>query len=976
MAAAGQRVFYYKPELSWVLGVCQGPGPRQRSGETVIVKGEDGSEVTVPAGPEHVHALSSELVLSENPRDLLDLSELYEGPLLHVIMRRYQSDVIYTFIGKMVLALNPFTYDIPHYKERCMEDYLTPGADAMARGSQLLPHTWCLGKAAYDDMRNNSANQTLLVSGESGAGKTETVKNLLRFLGKLSTARAGDPDGTSARLQSAILAASPILEAFGNAKTERNDNSSRFGKFLRLQFGANGSIVGAKTDIYLLEKSRVIMPSSGHGRVYHSFHQLLCSTAKSKYNLSDASCYPGASQSPKIPGVDDAADFEETNRAMTEAGITDEEREQVWGCVAGILHLQRLKFKPGPSDSSTIDPDTAPFLKHAADAFGIQDPAALETELLTTTTRMGRDMIKMNNKPQVAESARDSICKEVYTHLFSWLVTKINSKTDNPGCAHFIGLLDIFGFESFEYNGFEQLCINLANEMLQKHYNDHVFRADIAECKDEGIDVSQISYQDNQDTVDLLGAKRTGVLAALDDQCKTQPENDEGFLAKCVDRHADHRSFKKGPLDHGHFRVMHYAGEVKYTAAGMGVKNAEALKEGVVAVLAASQKPLVRQLVSNIDAGKKTASSKFREQLHELLAVINQTQPSWVRCIKPNPAKKPRMFDPPSVTEQLRCAGVLDTISIRKQGFPVRPPIQQFAGRYKCLLREQDIRGVDHATIARRVLEKLKVPPAQAQTGKTKLFLKHGVMQDLEEKRRMALMEHQLFLLRFCKVDQAARQAVGEACRRRWFLAFRMVEEAADKRKADLVSAEEKARKLAAEQHAQLRQAAAGRAAAPSIPAHVDPAALSVPALGGLDPAQLMQSYRPAPPPPAPVVPFGPHWKTYMLFARGPWPVYKKPRPGEHLFVDGKQFTLEPFTIVEAHDTSQDTGEPADTSDWLQLKGEGWVMRRGRQAHALETDDWKTHGWDPCPDTTLIPALAAPPALWENRDGHRVQAMD
>eukprot|EP00756_Hemistasia_phaeocysticola_P028346 Hpha_TRINITY_DN16170_c1_g1::TRINITY_DN16170_c1_g1_i2::g.8794::m.8794/K10357/MYO5; myosin V len=733
---------------------------------------------------------------------------------------------------------------------------------------------------------------------------------------------------------------------------------------------------GAKTEIYLLEKSRVIAPSSAAGRVYHSFHQLLSSPDAAKYKLGPASEYPGACENPKIPGVDDGKDYGETNRAMIENGISAEDQHAVWATVAGILHLRRVQFEPGPSDSSVIPGGSKEFVGLAAEMWGI-DAALLEKELLTTTKQMGRDVVTKNNKPSVAQAARDTICKEIYTHLFRWLVNRINSKTDHPDSVSVIGLLDIFGFEDFEYNGFEQLCINLANEMLQKHYNDHVFKADLAECKDEGIDVANITYDDNQDTVDLVGGKRGSILSSLDEQCKTKPQDTEHFLNRITDSHKDHRSFKRSPLDHGKFRVCHYAGEVTYTAEGMGVKNAESLDAGMVEALKKSSVGLMRDLVGQIDlSGKKTASGVFREQLRELLSVINATQPSWVRCVKPNVVKKPKIFEPLMVSDQLRCGGVLETINIRKKGYPIRPTLPGFVARYKCLLPHPVAPGSDPIAPARAILEVIKAGAGEAQVGRTKLFMKNHVVLGLEDKRRMALMDHQLKLLRFCKIEQKTRASIGDKCRRAWYLAFRLVEQAAERRCADIEREHAEGLKAILDQVQQERERMSAAPVPASAVAEVAAHAAPGTRLPQPSPDEIMHGYTPPMPPPPIASPRQrpqSEYGTYMLFARGPWPVYTKPRPGEHLIKDGAPFTLDPFTVVEAHDTSMDTGEPQDTSEWLRLKGEGWVTRRGRQVHALEGDHWETHGWDPCPDPAEVPAFGAVPASWVNRDGHRVQ---
>ncbi|KAJ9467069.1 Myosin-5 [Diplonema papillatum] len=746
MDPKGEAVFFNTSSDSWMLG------RRSRDG---VVTGENGQ--VYKALREVYHIMDEEGIEAETD-DLLKLGELHEGVLLRCVRKRHARDEIYTFIGPaVILSINPWKFTIPAYTADQMPSYI--------RGDKgVPPHIWSIGKTAYENMMTHSQNQTILVSGESGAGKTEAVKSLLKFLGKMSEAHAAmiqssedmiekgvvkvtdeidDPPPEPPRgetrsdiLQAKIEACNPILETFGNAKTVRNDNSSRFGKFLEVNYDGEGRICGAHTINYLLERSRVVS-AGGHERLFHSFYQLMASTdAKTVYGLEGPSHYKSLGDTIRIEGVDDAKDFKDTSHAMRTMGLSEEQVKSVWAVVAGILHLHRVSFQANEdTDETEVVPATAVYLEKAAEVWCV-DADTFKRELLCVTVKAGNELVVRKYSPQKATATRDAICKEVYASLFQWLIDQINdTMRPEPGVsASWIGLLDIFGFEHFQHNSLEQLCINLANEMLQNHYNEHIFTADMMECRAEGIETQHVEFQDNKAVVDLIAHNTKGILAHLDDQCKTRPDDNMAFLDRITRDLSKDPAFFRSKLDRDAFRLKHYAADVRYGVANFGEKNLDSVPDGILKVVRASTDPLIAGL-AKAEPGSDSVTGIFKKQLRDLINVINLTKPSWIRCIKPHPVKRPRLFEPVSSMAQLASSGVLETVRVRQAGYPVRIPHAVFVNRFRILLPNMRRSGAVDQVAARSVLEALQLPAEKAQVGKTKVFLRSYVHTELEDAR-------------------------------------------------------------------------------------------------------------------------------------------------------------------------------------------------------------------------------------------------
>ncbi|KAJ9464535.1 Myosin-13 [Diplonema papillatum] len=727
---AGALVFYNDPKdgvTSWAVGTCVEVGKKVTTRNV-----EDGSKHT-DLHPQNV-VVAREDLLDEDVNDLLLLTILHDATLLRCLRLRYYKDVVYTNIGAIVVALNPFNYKIPHYADAAMPAYLSEGAVI----KKNLPHSWGVANNTYWEMINDQRNQCILVSGESGAGKTEAAKIVMKYLSAVSCLRGSDAQKEAARdVGVKILNASPILEAFGNAKTVRNDNSSRFGKFSKVKFDAEGYLVANHTTKYLLEKSRIITASRNE-RVYHAFYLAVKGKDAASFRLGAAEEYKSltAGSCVNIEGVNDEEDYAECLVAMEKVGLTQAEAYAAWRLVGGILHFQNVVFEAN-GDAAKIASNTIPELELAVGAFMV-DGAVLHKELLTTTRNLKGEIITSALKRSSAADGRDALSKVLYDGIFSWLVAKINTTTDLEGDSNWIGLLDIFGFEDFDFNSFEQVCINLANEALQNHYNTFIFEKDMKECESEGIDVSRVECPDNSPCLRLITGK-LGLFELLDEECALGEGTDMAFLSKLED-HCKGKNpfFDKKRLATTSFIVKHYASDVSYEVDGFREKNMDPLKDSMKHMMRASRCPFTRSLISEplIAGGRKvTVTMVFKQQLTELLALINTTNPHWIRCIKPHPNKKPRHFHGVSVMNQLSSSGVLGTVKIRKAGYPVRIPFDSFLRRYRICAPSAG-HGKEGALA---VLHGCQFAPAVAQVGATKVFLKSECFQELEVLREEAL---------------------------------------------------------------------------------------------------------------------------------------------------------------------------------------------------------------------------------------------
>eukprot|EP00760_Papus_ankaliazontas_P021731 PhM_4_TR18728/c2_g6_i1/m.11802/K10357/MYO5; myosin V len=632
--AEGMSCFAYHPEHAWVAATVT-----SWDGKTGSVTCTEGKQTVTKLKEDHIFVLDQE-VMKEEKDDLLHLAVLHDSTLLACLKTRYMKDIVYTNIGSIVVALNPFNFKIPWYMDAKMPDYLAEGE----RIENNLPHSWAVAHNTFYEMRNDSCDQCVLVSGESGAGKTEASKIVMKYLGAVSSLHGDDKEKQAGTVVGQrMMQSNPILEAFGNAKTVRNDNSSRFGKFMKIKFNGEGFLTGADITKYLLEKSRIITAAPNE-RVYHSFYNLLKGPDREKFGLEPLSTYKtvNSGKCTDVHGMDDSQDYVVVCESMEQCGLRKDEINSLWQTLGGILTLQNLDVQPD-DEGAKMDATNEALAVRAAEMWKI-DPTTLKNELLTTTIVVNKEATVKVLNPVKAIDARDSLCKATYDNVFSTLVDRINKTIDTPDCTNWIGLLDIFGFEDFEINSFEQLCINLTNETLQGHYNSYIFTRDMEECRAEGINVDSVEFPDNTPCIDLMAAKG-GILALLDEECSLGKGTDMGFLDNITLKfNSKNPFFEKKRLAKSSFVVHHYAGSVSYEVENFLEKNRDTLKDSFKLLMRSSTDALVASLLPSPEeaTGRAlTVGGFFKNQLHKLMDLINSTNPHWIRCVKPHPAKKP-----------------------------------------------------------------------------------------------------------------------------------------------------------------------------------------------------------------------------------------------------------------------------------------------------------------------------------------------
>ncbi|CAB4321685.1 unnamed protein product [Prunus armeniaca] len=726
----GSLVWLEDPEEAWIDGeVVEVKGEQIKvlctSGKTVVVKASNIYPKDAEAPPCGVD-------------DMTKLAYLHEPGVLDNLRSRYDINEIYTYTGNILIAVNPFRR-LPHlYDSHMMAQY--KGADF----GELSPHPFAVADAAYRLMINDGISQSILVSGESGAGKTESTKLLMRYLAYMG----GRAVAEGRTVEQQVLESNPVLEAFGNAKTVRNNNSSRFGKFVELQFDQSGRISGAAIRTYLLERSRVCQVSNPE-RNYHCFYMLCAAPPEDvkRYKLGHPKTFHYLNQSNcyELDGVDDSEEYIATRRAMEVVGMSSNEQDAIFRVVAAILHLGNIEFAKGKEMDSSMPKDEKSWfhLKTAAELF-MCDVKALEDSLCKRVIVTRDETITKWLDPESAAVSRDALAKIVYSRLFDWLVDKINSSIgQDPQSKFLIGVLDIYGFESFKTNSFEQFCINLTNEKLQQHFNQHVFKMEQEEYTKEEIDWSYIEFVDNQDILDLIEKKPGGIIALLDEACMFPRSTHETFAQKLYQTFKNHKRFTKPKLSQSDFTICHYAGDVTYQTELFLDKNKDYVVAEHQALLSASNCSFVSGLFTSlVEDSSKTSKfssigSRFKQQLQQLLETLSSTEPHYIRCVKPNNLLKPAIFENKNVLQQLRCGGVMEAIRISCAGYPTRKAFDEFIDRFGLLAPEVLDRSTDEVNACERLLEKVGLEGYQI--GKTKVFLRAGQMAELDARRSEVL---------------------------------------------------------------------------------------------------------------------------------------------------------------------------------------------------------------------------------------------
>ncbi|XP_052186371.1 myosin-9-like isoform X2 [Diospyros lotus] len=749
---AGSHVWVEDPALAWVDGHVL-----KITGTQAEIETSNGKQVVAKLSkiyPKDMEAPAGGV------DDMTKLSYLHEPGVLENLRTRYELNEIYTYTGNILIAINPFQR-LPHlYDAHMMQQYKG------ATFGELSPHVFAVADVAYRAMVNEGKSNSILVSGESGAGKTETTKMLMRYLAYLGGRKA--TEGRTVEQQ--VLESNPVLEAFGNAKTVRNNNSSRFGKFVEIQFDKQGRISGAAIRTYLLERSRVCQISDPE-RNYHCFY-LLCAAPQEevdKYKLGNPKTFHYLKQSNchELVGVSDAHDYLATRRAMDIVGISPKEQEAIFRVVAAILHLGNIDFAKGKEiDSSVPKDDKSKFhLKTTAELL-MCDPKALEDALCKRVMITPEEVIKRCLDPHSASVSRDGLAKTIYSRLFDWLVDKINvSIGQDPNSKSIIGVLDIYGFESFKHNSFEQFCINFTNEKLQQHFNQHVFKMEQDEYTKEAINWSYIEFVDNQDVLDLIEKKPGGIITLLDEACMFPKSTHETFSNKLYQTFKVHKRFIKPKLSRTDFTISHYAGEVQYQSDQFLDKNKDYVVPEHQDLLSASKCSFVAGLFPHLsdDIAKSSKfssiGSRFKLQLQQLMDTLNATEPHYIRCVKPNNLLKPAIFENSNIMQQLRCGGVLEAIRISCAGYPTRRPFFEFINRFG-LLAPQLLEGsYEEKSVCQKILEMKGLKGFQI--GKTKVFLRAGQMAELDARRAEILSSAAKSIQRRIRTHQARKQLIA-----------------------------------------------------------------------------------------------------------------------------------------------------------------------------------------------------------------------
>lgn len=754
--AVGDRVWVPHEAEAWVVGEITGV-----SASRVQVSTSEGNMEVLTNSVPPIEICGSHL--DDDIDNLVDLDELSEGAILHHVRKRYFRKMIYTLVGPILVAVNPFER-LPIYESGDIRK-------AQAHVS-VYPHIFVTAAIAYSQLRDNKKSQSVLISGESGAGKTETTKKVLQYLATVASAH---DDGHEVGVEERIMQSNPLLEAMGNAKTLRNNNSSRFGKYMKIDFDRRDLIQGCSIVNYLLEKSRVVLQSKME-RSYHIFYQL-CAGAGELSFASDLSIkapneyrYLNRSGCNTIEGVNDLEEFQDVVKAMQTLQFGEDEQQSMFSIVTAVLNLGNILFEKGDgnADDSRVDSSSRGILDIAARLLGL-DSVALSVALTEKTMTVGREMVTVLFSPLQAADNRDTLAKALYGYLFDWVVNFINSTLKgeyDPNIVHSVGILDIFGFEVFDINSFEQLCINYANEKLQLHFNSVVFGQEMQMYESEGIPLVNIDFVDNNLCVLLIENRKLGLISLLEEECSLGNGKDISYVNKIdkafgAGRKDTNPHFVKNKIKPAYFTVKHFAGDVEYFVDGWLDKNRDTLSQTLRTTMFESSNGLVSSLFTTAEstssssgAGKPTSSKRtlggqFRSQLADLVSSLHSTEPHFVRCIKPNGLKAGGILEGSMVLGQMRYSGLFEAIRIRKSGYAYRASHEVFCNQYKILVDELstslDSGQISHKEACKRIIDACVsadvLPHGVCHAGNTKVFLKANQHRTLLERYKRVRVE-------------------------------------------------------------------------------------------------------------------------------------------------------------------------------------------------------------------------------------------
>ncbi|KAF1315141.1 Myosin-like protein, partial [Globisporangium splendens] len=697
--------------------------------------------------------------------DMITIDHLHEASILHNLRRRFFRKLPYTYTGKICIAVNPYQW-LNLYDKSIMERFSDGKRD------EKPPHVYAVSMEAFFNMRTKKEDQSILVSGESGAGKTETTKIVMSHLAALAS-------NSNSKVIQQIIKANPLLESFGNAKTVRNDNSSRFGKFTELQFTQDAMLIGARSRTYLLEKSRVTTQADGE-RNFHIFYQLLSKRGQfPNLELSGQQTFKYVSDKDNSVPLDEEGDLDRTCEALELVGIDKNQQQEILQILAAILHLGETSFcaANGDVDASQLV-DLKPFAI-ACKLLGVE-VSALERAVCNRNVFVGREVILKPMTSDQATDCRDALAKSLYSKLFLWLVDQINETigVKTKDAVSFIGILDIFGFEHFETNSFEQFCINYANEKLQQKFVQDVLKTVQLEYEEENITWSHIQFADNQDVLNLIEG-RLGVISFLNEESLLATGTDAAFASKLGAVMENNPLLETPRLNQCAFSIYHYAGKVTYDATGFLDKHRDAILPDIKQCMSTSKLTILAKTFADDVSGaaaattparaavgrkrtqaqpkRTTVGTQFKESLSELMDKISLTEVHYVRCLKPNPLKSANCFSHGDIVNQLRCAGVIEAIRVSRSAYPSRIPHYECVKKFRVLLNapstapaQQDLNVSDSAMKMQceQLMEKL-LPGGNVtdyQVGLTRVYFREGVLEGLETKRAWALRKFAIVL--------------------------------------------------------------------------------------------------------------------------------------------------------------------------------------------------------------------------------------
>jgi len=687
--------------------------------------------------------------------DFVLLDKLTEDALVENLVGRFKKDNIYTFIGEVVVSMNPYKEVSGLYSKSKMTEYKS------AFMYEKTPHIYSLSNNVYRKLLQYRRNQCVIISGESGAGKTEASKVLMQYLAAVSKSST-EVD----RVKNQLLDSNPILEAFGNAKTLRNDNSSRFGKYMEIQFDYEGAPVGASIINYLLEKSRVVGRTVGE-RSFHIFYQMLAGLADQELRSNNMTrdtgkyVYLETSKCSTVPTINDVTGFKEVQKALDTLGFSPTEKSNMWRILSGILLLGNVTFAEGPKPNSTkiLDQKTHDLVAETLSTQSKALSSALTTRSITTGVGKRVSSINIPLDMQAAAFTRDALAKGIYERLFNWLVASINSRLSAKSSEGktVVGILDIYGFEVFENNSFEQFCINFCNEKLQQLFIELTLKSEQEEYVKEGIQWEPVKYFNNKIICDLIEGKPVSITSLMDECSLITESTDATLLGRMNHSFKAHAHFETNQStkrdmtipDHC-FKMKHYAGDVVYNINGFLEKNKDTLFGDLITAMHLSNNPLLSSLFPPLDLNSKkrpvTAGTQFKAALNNLMERLLACEPHYIRCIKPNDSKKAGVVDNERLRHQVRYLGLLENVRVRRAGFAFRQLFSRFVWRYKIICpdtwppKRQTMRAGAAANSeqaqAEKIIRYLKLKPDDFRIGKTKAFIRDPrIIFDLEARR-------------------------------------------------------------------------------------------------------------------------------------------------------------------------------------------------------------------------------------------------